>query len=373
MSYSSHCFSHGLHHRVTVKRRYENLGPQMRPAADSPEIVHEALVRDGVLECENDMMIKSTMTDIVIKGTLHAPGGTAIPEMEAAVSLNGQVKRIKVTGQRYLSLKPVFAFSAPEPFVKIPFRWTEAYGGTDSANEAEGDLWDLPALGQSMGRDLSDWNMNRYKRNPVGKGFVLGIKPEHEGLPLPRIEFSDDLLTPQRIETGDPLAWFAQPSPACFGWLNRHWFPRLCFMGGKLFRQPTPVPHVPLPEYQYGFSFGDLFHQTTPVELAKHPRIFQGAHPALQLPSLSGKQDLGLFGFRPHAEWWMLRMPTEGPRIEVRVPGMKRVLDTACSLSQVVIDTDNECLDATWHGLVRASVPVVEDAVHDVQHLVQWK
>ncbi len=372
MSYVSHCYTHGYQHRVTVKCRYEQLGPHMRAAEKAPEIIHDAVVEDGVLVAENDMMIKTALTDIVIKGSMYTPAGQSLPEMEAAVAFNGHMKRIKVTGQRYLESTAPLKFSQPEPFEKIPFDWRECYGGTDAANEKEGDLWDLPALSASMGRDLSDWNLNRYKRNPQGKGYVMRLKDDHKGLALPRIEFTDECITPENLVNSDPMSWFERPSPACFGWVNRSWFPRLCFMGGKLFRQPMPSPSWKLPEYDAGLSYDDLFAQVTPVELAQHPRIFQGAHPYLQVPSLTGRQEIGLYGFQPDSQWLMCPIPTQAPCIKVQVPGAKRLLEKACSLSQIVIDADQKTLESTWHAVVRAPVPVVGDAVHDVRHQVDW-
>ena len=354
-----HC--RGALHVVTIKRAYSLAADKLVPSPEPPAIVQDALVEEGVLLAEQDTFPRPHFTDVVVQGAIHAPAGRPATSLIAGVQIGKLSRAVLVQGQRHLEVSGSgVRFSQPEPFTQVPFTWQEAYGGMDSINGGAGDIWDIPNLSRAFGQDMSDMNLNRYRRNPLGKGYVLKVTPDHHGFPLPRLEWGHDALTPERLETGDPVNWFFQPSPACFGWVHYAWYPRIAFMGGKLFdKAGAGVPDRPLPEYTFGLDREDLFAQLKPEDLAKHPRVLNGAHPAMQVPSLEGKQPLVLKHFDAVRPQWEIPYEAKPPRVHMETPGERKTYRATARLSQLIIDTEAKHLQETWHAAIRTQAPIL--------------
>jgi hypothetical protein len=357
----------GVIHTVTLKRAYIIKGDQLEPSPEKPRILAEPVVTDDRLETEQDAFPKLRFTDVILRGTIHAPDSTPATSLVAGLRIGKVERAVQVTGQRVLQVRGgKVSFSKPEPFTSVPFTWEEAYGGIDAACEKEGDLWDIAKLSQAFGKDMSDMNLNRYRRNPLGKGYLLTVKPEHDGYPLPRLEFANDLLTPERIVTGAPVNWFFQPSPACFDWVHYAWYPRIAFMGGKLFdKAGAGVPDQPLPEYAFGFTRDELFAREEAQKLARHPRMLNGAHPAMQLPSFEGSQDITLLNLEPGKAEQHIRYEAKAPRVHLETPGESKTYRKSARLSQLVIDNDAKTLTETWHAVFRAQAPILGPDAED--------
>lgn len=374
MNYSTHLNTQGYLNIATIKREYTLFNGQLVVNPEPPPIIEAPTWEKDQLIEETDLYRKPHFTDVVVQGHIHTPGGAPQTQLEAGIRVGSVFRQFTVTGQRHLDLSQgAVRFSTPEPFHKVPLVWEEAYGGTDSPNEALGDLWDLKNLGQSMGKDLSFMNLCRYRRNPFGKGYILQLLREHDGTPLPRIEFSHDRLTPERIAVGQPINWHAMPSPACFLWQGYDSFPRMAFMGGKLTAaMADQVPNVVLPEYTFGFTRDELFSKENPDKLAQHPRFFNGAHPSLQCPLFGKKTPISLYHFDPDHPELSFSVPGTPPLLRLEPPGHGKVYREEATLSQVVLDLDTKTLTATWHAFVRTQLPVLPDYTKDIRWDVKW-
>lgn len=363
----------GQVHTITVKRGYSLSPTEVVQEATAPPIETEGKFQDGILVDDVDWFPKSRFTDIIIKGHAWAPLGTKTAQLDVVIGLNDLQRRIRVFGQRTLQVGPRgLSFSAPEPFDKVPLSYAEAFGGVDPHNEKLGDLWDLKKLGASMGKDLSFMNLNRYRKNPHGKGYVLQPSQLHDGTLLPRIELADDLLTPERIPTENPINWHFKPLPASFDWMGYDIFPRSAFMGGKLMSVLNQqAPMGAFPEFAYGLTRDDLLARCTPEELLRHPRVFNGAHPAWQVPSLKGKQTITLTNMDPNQSLFSFRIPTQPPQVTLVPPADKKYTEKAF-LSHVVIDMDKKRMTATWHAKFMTKKATLPEKMDKIRYDVQW-
>lgn len=373
MSFSKHLSTVGYVNSASIKRTYA-LSPGKTTQREPSPILEDPVIENGQLQQEVDVFRKAAFTDIVVKGQICTPGNQPKTSQEAGIRIGSTFVQLSVTGQRYLKLiNGVPQFSSPEPFTNVPLVWEEAYGGTDTPNENVGDLWDLKKLGQSMGKDLSQLNLNRYRRNPFGKGYILQLKHDHQDSPLPRVEFSNQLLTAQNIAVGNPIRWHSMPSPACFLWQSYSQFPRMAFLGGKLNgNMNKQVPEMPMAELDFGYSREDLFGVVSPDKLHEHPRFFNGAHPALQVPLLKKTTPITLYHFDPEITEFSFHIPGKAPILKLEPPGHGKTYKQEATLSQVVIDMTKKELSTTWHAFIRTKLPVLPDYTEHIKWDVSW-
>jgi hypothetical protein len=151
-----------------------------------------------VIRFESDLAQVKPMIDVIINARAHAPGGKPTPEFAAGVRVGNESRVLRVSGKRHwqrrLGLIPTM--SKPEPTLCVPVIYPLAYGGEDRSDAMV--FWD---------------------QNPSGQGFCSGLP--YEGLPLPQIEWADDLID----GPGHPK------SVAGLGCYGRTWQPRRSFLG----------------------------------------------------------------------------------------------------------------------------------------------
>lgn len=256
---------------------------------------------ESSIRYESDVTIGKTTTDIVLVG--HAfPQKTGDRETFVMLSLGNCSKIVKVFGDRYWdSILGVFKKSTPDPFEKIPLVYERAFGGVDTSHP----------------------NIKYHEfeeRNPVGTGFrakrsSIPIK----GLKLPNIENPKELISSP----------YDRPSPAGFGFIAKNWSGRRKFAGtyDNEWRQ-SGMPFLP-----QDFN----------------PRFFSGASEGLITEEfLKGGEVIKILNVSVH-----------GP-ISISIPKIylnnaylmdAKPIDIKMNLDTVIIDTDQEELILTWHGM----------------------
>lgn len=138
----------------------------------------------GALHHGTDLVTCKAKTDLLLRATCHAPGGTPVTHCEAGFGVGPWGKMVRVSGDRtwrvgLISRRPGEA----QPFTVMPLDWEHAYGGAD------------------------------YPDNPAGKGFNSDL--------LPNVE-----------DPGHPLTGYRQKvPPAGFLPINRMWKKRMAKMG----------------------------------------------------------------------------------------------------------------------------------------------
>ena len=149
--------------------------------------------------------------------------------------------------------------SAPAPFTAMPLVFERAFGGFDHES---GD---------------------HCAENPIGRGYIHAPEAA-DGTRLPNLENPRQLIR----------AWDDHPAPVGWGVFGQAWSPRSQLAG----RSPELHPQFGLPE-----DFD--------------PRFLNGAHPGLQLGTLSGDEEVELLRVTPDGRR-RFTLPGRTPRVSVR-------------------------------------------------------
>jgi len=257
---------------IIVKGTFE-FGPDrpVNPAADPIPIFYgdefhpgEA---QGSVRFESDICPFKPSADIVLVGRAYAPGGKAVPFLDASLRVGNTRKTLRVFGDRIWKrssrLLPASS-SKPAPFSTMDLIYEKAFGGSDT--EGGGVCVE----------------------NPVGKGFFVKKtkKVIHQAL-LPNIE-----------DPGNPIKTPADhPFPAGFGFYGRGWQPRASLLG--TYDETWEAERSPDPPSDFRFDF------------------YNGAHPDLQVKGyLSGDEEVLLSNLTPEGRSRFM-LPGVHPRVTV--------------------------------------------------------
>jgi len=188
---------------VAVKATYRigdqgelTLAEEQLPPLLAPEYYGEP--GQSSLKYDADVVPSKPVTDVILNGSAHAPGGKPSVEFAVGLGINGQRKLLKALGERHwekglVGLKP----SPPLPVTTVPIRYEHAWGG-----------WDR--------RDPDPARQQWDPRNPVGRG-VFVEDADKLGQPLHQLEYLNS----------DPQ----KSGPAGFGAIDSFWSPRLELTG----------------------------------------------------------------------------------------------------------------------------------------------
>lgn len=323
--------------------------------------------------------------DIVVQGHAYSPHGP-VAQLDASVSIapadaprGGSARVVRVYGDRRVEWRGegnAPAFTPPEPFTAMPMSYDRAYGGRDVWAEVDHPdavmKWFAPYAGDVPREELSRYN---YARNPAGRGYV--VHPSRRAfaeLLLPNLELPHDALTPERLCSGDPDRWPAQPVPAGFDWCEQSWFPRFAFAGlGVSFDAPledfvevrtgylraAQVAHDPLASDD---AATDAFDD----------RIYNGASPWLIVPSLRGDERLTLTHLHRSIARLEFQLPGERPQVVVDVPAVgPTALDAA--LKTVIVEPDLMRVSAVWGARLPLALPLTEAQESSLRYAVRWR
>lgn len=147
---------------------------------------------------ESDFFGPKPATDVLVNGSVWAPGGRPAEMVDASLQVGPVQKRVRAFGDRWWTCNAAGqdAISHPRPFIHMPLIYENAYGGWDRTSEDERD--------------------HRLEaRNPVGKGFISN-GAARDGRPLPNIEDLASLIS----------SWRDRPAPHGTGAVACHWSPR---------------------------------------------------------------------------------------------------------------------------------------------------
>jgi hypothetical protein len=198
---------------VVVKATFDvRRGGALELAAAQAPVLHapEYLGPPGgsSLYCDSDIVLGKTTVDVLVHGHVHAPGERPVPELLTELQVGAHLlfrKAIRAVGpRRWEPARQGWRLSAPEPFVRIPLRYEQAFGGA-------GD-----------------------PRNPVGRGFIARVE-DVPGSLAPLLEDPDERITD----------WQQRPRPAGFGPIAPHWSPRRELAGS--FDEAWRRERMPLP------------------------------------------------------------------------------------------------------------------------------
>ncbi|MCW7541342.1 DUF2169 domain-containing protein [Aquabacterium sp. A7-Y] len=122
-------------HRCFERQRRAYLGVAVVgfvPLGEEPALLPEQELWQLVPPLLGDTPLDAAMpkygAEFLVSGDACAPGGEPVAGLETRVRLGGLSKTLHVFGTRRWEGR---AFSQPEPFVRMPMGWEQAYGGPD--------------------------------------------------------------------------------------------------------------------------------------------------------------------------------------------------------------------------------------------------
>lgn len=265
----------------------------------------------GSLYYDSDFAFRKPAADVLAVGTAHAPGGEPTRSFDVRLQVGDLVRTLTVSGERYW--KPGLLSSAPtpaEPFVSLPLRYEEAYGGAG------------------------------FSKNPTGRGFEREeVEGGEELRPLPRIEDPTGVVTSPR----------SRPEPAAFGPLHREWAERQSHVGtykGRYLEQRWPW----FPE-DFDFAY------------------FQAAPPEQQVAGyLRGDEELRFDNMNAEVERFESRLPGVRVRCFVdaaRGDSQNEFREVNLQLDTLWVDTDQAKLVLVWRGWT----PVASEEFNEVERV----
>lgn len=360
---------------VLLKRTYVfDDGGHCFPAEDQVPLLEElTLEKPGlVLEDDTDLYPFKALTDLVVKGRVHAPGGAQT--QVAWVVAPGARKAVLALGDRAVALtergRPVF--SEPAPFESVPLSYRLAYGGWDAVAERKSGFSPEQFFGTAMEPDEVDWALASpflYPRNFAGRGYLIEATREAvEALELPKLEDPMDPLTPDRLEAGRPTLWPEMPVPMSTGWLSWGWFPRAAYAG--MLRPTEPTADPPMEEHR-GWALPGLLGPHS-FDLARVVRSVQGASLGLSVPLLRGGETVALENLHPRVSQLRIQLPREQPVL--MTDGRKGKLNpTEPVLHHVVVLPDENRLTLVWRGCAPALRPYFNEELDTMPLLARWE
>lgn len=153
---------------------------------------------------ETDFAFRKARCDVIANGCAYAPGGRPADRVRVGIKVGAWSKAFDVFGHReWRSRGPLFGATAPLPFLRQPFSYDTAFGGTDRLDPED----KLPAS---------------YPANPVGTGWA---RPRNQ-------RFIAGLALPNSQATTESVATpFGDYTPMSFGPMGRGWPGRIEFGG----------------------------------------------------------------------------------------------------------------------------------------------
>lgn len=305
--------------------------PRQRPLYTTDQYFEDADPFESSLRFESDLGPPKSGTDLVINANCYAPGGSAI-QARPSVRIGGWSHEIIVVGNRVAWQKAggKVRFSPAEPFSVLPIRYELAYGGVDR----------MHSMGPLM-----------CASNPLGTGFLLAPleddPPSDRWAVLPNIEDPRRMLTPDTllvpIEERDK--WRV---PAGFGWVPRHWEPRVG-KGGM----PEGAKGLWTLLHGKADPKGEKFPQM-------HPEFWSGAADGMRIPHLDGHEKITMRFMHREREDLVLRLPITKPKLRVAINDsgaevVKLSLDTV----QVEVEAGEVMLN--WRGTMRPGITALDD------------
>ena len=255
----------------------------------APEYAGEGL--DMVLVADSDLPHQKLATDLIVHGHAHAPEGSVAERLHVSMQVGSLRKDLVVWGDRVWQRT---GLSAPQPFIRMPLSYRNAYGGVDPADPA-----------------------NWYAPNPAGKGFSANPLAL-TGQPAPNVELPQALVS----------ARTDRPEPAGLAPVPGHW-PQRRRYGGTYDAawEQERLPLLPL-------DFDPRFHQQAPPD-QQVPGFLHGGEPVL----LEGMHPRGRLRFD---------LPRVSLVFETEFDDLTRMKHEA-RLHTVLFEPDLPAVSLVWH------------------------
>jgi hypothetical protein len=294
---------------------------------------------------EADTALVKELTDVVVLGTAHAPGGSPATAFDVGLAVGNWRRTLRVTGPRRARWRPpakesrrgtVYTppvFTDPAPIANVPLDFTRAYGGVARYRvPGADDVIEIPC-----------------PCNPFGRGYSVQNSPEGlDGLDLPQVEDPATPLTPETI-VRDLADATSLPAPGGFAFFGRGWHPRVALLGVM----PNEVERARAQARDAAKGL-DPAKDAEAIEMltsfeppVMKPRYFQGAAPGMAIPYLEGDEPVSLKNLTPSGVL-AFNLPGRVPLVRVDRGAGWRIVPTV--LDTVVLVVDELRLSLTFRG-----------------------
>jgi len=243
-------------------------------------------------------------TDVVLIGHAYAPNGQPVTQFDVGLQVANMRQHIRVFGDRVWQKRKTagmttWVASNPEPIVKIPLIYENAFGGKDLTPE--------------------DDKHNAFEpRNLLGKG-VIAKYSQLEEVPMPNLEDPNHLLQ----SPSD------RPQPLGTGFISPDWQPRLAYAG--IYDQAWEQTRLPMLPKDFKREF------------------FNAAHPNLKANGfLNGSEMVHIINACSQGKL-SFKLPDEKPKIKFKFQ-YKDSKQLPVSLDSVIIDSDAMKLTLLWRA-----------------------
>ncbi len=304
---------------------------------------------------ETDILSFKGSTDVIVLASAYGNGKRT---MEARIRVADRDLKYLVMGERKAMYrgKGSVAFSKPEPFDTIPLRYEYAYGGFDET---------VPEAEVTYLIDLFRAHPGLYPRNPVGRGYIVHEnRAAIDGRLLPNVENPSDLLTPDRLITGEPENWWKQPLPWSCDWFDKSWYPRIAHYRGV----PDGLPDNDnmVPEVRFGWVDPGQ-NQWVKQSIEERPldgRLADAASPSLVLPFLRGNEAVELSGMTREGRI-VVQLPNKRPMMRLCFEGKAYMIRPVPH--RILISLEEMGVYVVWHGawhpprLLPDRLPTIDD------------
>lgn len=248
---------------------------------------------------ETDFAFRKPRCDVVANGCAYAPGGRPAERVRVGIKLGDWSKVFDVVGDReWRARGPLFAATAPLPFLRQPLSYDTAWGGTDRLDPDD----KLPAS---------------YQLNPVGTGWA---RPKNQHL-IPGLKLPNTQAIGEEIRSP-----FGDYRPMSFGPMGRGWSGRI----------------------EHGGTYDDNWTENIfpflPPDFDE--RYFQMAPPDQQIDSPRGGEEVVLVNLTP-AGRESFRLPsTSLPMTLFRGPEV--AFESAILPDSILFDLERRRLSLVW-------------------------
>lgn len=330
---------------ISLVKLTHALAPGAPRIAPEPLALEPSLIELGKEYAGSDDVPFKPATDVVVIGSAFAPDGGTARRLEVGLRVGQVEHRIVVWGRRHVewdgSGRP--RLGAPEPFQEVPLTYGNAYGGTDrrvALGPGQENLGELLKL-------LPVDHPGMYPRNPFGKGYLVA-EGRVDGVELPNLEDSNDLLTAERLIVRDPRHWYRQPFPRCLAWTSPLMFPRIVYSGMEPW-YPAPQDES-MPEVRLGIlpgGYRDLYEASKTLD---RRRGQQEGSLGLVFDALAPSTPFSLENMSPEKPVSSFELPAP-PQIELQLDGK---LDASPPrLLHVVIEPGKQRFCLTYAAIMR--------------------
>ncbi len=382
--------------QVTTRRTYAlangrrcEVSPRQSPLSPAIEYYEDRAGQGGAILPRTDPDLFAPLklaTDVVVQGNAWSPSGL-VPQLDVSVAVlpphagrdaSRAARVMRVVGDRRVEWRGegnAPTFTPPTPFSKMPLTYDRAYGGRDLWGERthpdENLDWFQPYTDVSK-EELSPYN---YARNPAGRGYVVfPDRAAFDALQLPNLELPGDLLTPERLCSGDANRWPMQPVPAGFDWCEQSWFPRFAFLGMGVAHGASASDFV---EVRSGYLSAEHvmrnpLESESPITESFDDRIYNGASPWLILPRLTGAERVVLTNLHRVHSKLEFELPGERPQVLVDVPG-RGATELPATLGTVLIEPDEDRVSLVWGARLAIDLPITEQQEESLRYAVRWR